>query len=439
MIDLTSWLAPVLGEVEPAPVLGPQRWWPGSLDVEGLALGSVCAAAAAFREISNWEPPVESSRVAASFASGSYLRVDGRPVPQFSPLSAFFRCADGWIRTHANYPHHEAALLTTLGVAADPKAVAEAFTTLSAVEAEQAVRAAGGVAAAVRTPEEWAGSEPGLTVAEEPWIRFELADRPRTPRTDLPGTRVLDLTRTLAGPVATRFLGAIGSDVLRVDPPQLPELIIHHLDGGLDKRVAVADLAEQADAVHTLLEEADVLITGYRPGSLDRFGLDWASISERHPGLSLITLDAWGDRGPWGRERGFDSVVQAATGIAHRYGTGEGDAWTPGALPVQALDHATGYGVAAAAIALMGRAEGPGWAHLSLARTAHELLSAPAPEGRPEPQLSERRHVPTGYGTVTFVVPPLLQMEYRNPPGEIGGAELEWREVVEEEEDDHHH
>lgn len=235
------------------------------------------------------------------------------------------------------------------------------------------------------------------------------------------------------------MLGAIGSDVLRIDPPHLPELVIHHVDGGLDKRVAVADLAERADAVHALLDEADVLITGYRPGALDRFGLDWNSISERHPRLSLVTLDAWGDRGAWARERGFDSVVQAATGIAHVYGTGEGEDWKPGALPVQALDHATGYGVAAAAIALMGRAAGPGWAHLSLARTAQELLAAPAPEGRPEPQLSERRNARTHYGNITFVVPPFVKMEYRNPPSEIGAAALAWLPIAEEEADDDHH
>lgn len=439
MINLTSSLSPVLGDVDPAPVRGPQRWWAGPLDVEGLALGSVCAAAAAFREISNWEPPVEASRTAASFASGSYLRVDGRPVPQFSPLSAYFRCADGWIRTHANYPHHETALLTALDTAAEPDTVAAALAGLPALAAERQIRAAGGIAAAVRTPADWAASEPGRAVAGEPWIRFELSDRPRTPRTDLPGTRVLDLTRVVAGPVATRLLGAIGSDVLRIDPPHLPELVIHHLDGGLDKRVAVADLAASADAVHALLDEADVLITGYRPGALDRFGLDWLSLSERHPGLSLVTLDAWGDRGPWGHERGFDSVVQAATGIAHRYGTGEGDDWQPGALPVQALDHATGYGVAAAAIALLGRAEGPGWAHLSLARTAQELLAAPARDSPPEPQLSERRNARTPYGNITFVVPPFVQMEYRNPPGEIGGAALEWLPIVEAADDDHHH
>lgn len=436
-MNLTSWLAPVVGEVDPAPVRGPRRWWPGPLDVEGLALGSVCAAAAAFREISNWEPPVESARTAASFNSLSYLRVNGRPVPGFAPLSTFFRCADGWIRTHANYEHHEAALLSALGVREpDPKDVAAALAHLPALAAEQQIRTAGGVAAAVRTAAEWAGSEPGKAIKDEPWIRFDLADRPRTPRTDLPGTRILDLTRVVAGPVATRFLGAIGADVLRIDPPDSPELVIHHLDGGLDKRVAIADLTAQNDTIHALLDEADVLISSYRPGSLDRFGLDWASLSEHHPQLSLVTIDAWGDRGPWASERGFDSVVQAATGIAHLYRSQDDE---PGALPVQALDHATGYGAAAAAIALMGRADGPGWAHLSLARTAQELLNAPAPEGRPEPQLSERRNAATPYGNITYVVPPLLQMEYRNPPGEIGGAALEWLDLPEEEEDDHHH
>lgn len=182
-----------------------------------------------------------------------------------------------------------------------------------------------------------------------------------------------------------------------------------------------------------------MLITGYRPGALDRFGLDWASISERHPGVSLVTSNAWGNRGSWAQERGFDSVVQAATGIAHLYGTGEADDWKPGSLPVQALDQATGYGAAAAAIALMGRAEGPGWAHLSLARTAAELLAAPEPEGRSEPQLSERRNARTHYGNITLVVPPFVQMEYRNPPGEIGAAALKWLPIAAEEADDDHH
>lgn len=87
----------------------------------------------------------------------------------------------------------------------------------------------------------------------------------------------------------------------------------------------------------------------------------------------------------------------------------------------------------------MGRAEGPGWAHLSLARTAHELLAAPAPQGNPEPQLSERRNARTHYGNITFVVPPFVQMEYRNPPAEIGGAELKWLAIAEPEDDDHDH
>ncbi|RYG78789.1 hypothetical protein EU513_00310 [Yimella sp. RIT 621] len=108
---------------------------------------------------------------------------------------------------------------------------------------------------------------------------------------------------------------------------------------------------------------------------------------ERHPHLVVVSLDAWGTTGPYTGQCGFDSIVQAATAISHLYGQGEGDEWKPGALPVQALDHATGLGMGAALLTLLRvRAQGrSGHAHLSLARTAVELLKAAPPSGPPAP------------------------------------------------------
>jgi crotonobetainyl-CoA:carnitine CoA-transferase CaiB-like acyl-CoA transferase len=213
--------------------------------------------------------------------------------------------------------------------------------------------------------------------------------------------RVLDLTRVIAGPVSTRLLGSLGADVLRIDPPRLPEITDQFVDTGFGKRSAEADLAipENRHLLEQLLATADVVITGYRRGSLNRFGLEPEVLLAVRPELVVVTLDSWGSTGPWSGLRGFDSIVQAATGIADLYGTGNHDGeWQPGALPVQALDHATGYGVAAAAIALLARRRHKGLggsARLSLARTAEELFALPEPGlSRPELPAPELRTWP---------------------------------------------
>ena len=121
---------------------------------------------------------------------------------------------------------------------------------------------------------------------------------------------------------------------------------------------------------------ADVLLTGYRPGALAAFGLSDERLAETHPSLVHASLSAWGPDGPWGGRRGFDSIVQAATGIA-LIESPDGD--RPGALPAQALDHATGY-LLAGVMALRQRdEEGGTWrVRAHLARTAHWLLRTDA-------------------------------------------------------------
>ena len=125
-----------------------------------------------------------------------------------------------------------------------------------------------------------------------------------------------------------------------------------------------------------LLEGADVLVHGYRPGALEGLGLGAARRRALRPGLVEVSLDAWGWTGPWAGRRGFDSLVQMSAGIAEAGMRAAGrDRPTP--LPVQALDHATGYLMAAAAVrGLTGRRRtGLGCiARCSLARTAALLV-----------------------------------------------------------------
>jgi hypothetical protein len=313
--------------------------------------------------------------------------------------------------------------------------VRAAVAARDAVAVEEAVVAAGGCAAAVRQAGTWAAHPQGAAVASEPLVAWAPASplpagvspgrsvaalRPGDP--PAAGLRVLDLTRVIAGPVATRTLAALGADVLRLDPPDLPELLLQVLDTGAGKRSALLDLGTPPGraTLEELLAGADVLIQGYRPGALAAFGLDPDELRERHPALATVTLAAWGHTGPWRRRRGFDSLVQAASGIAELV-RDPADA-APGALPAQALDHGTGHLVAAAALrAVTARLQtgAPGHARLSLARTAAWLLAQPAapPDGSlPDP----------GPFTVELASP-LGAVSVVAPPGRLDGRPLTWR------------
>jgi crotonobetainyl-CoA:carnitine CoA-transferase CaiB-like acyl-CoA transferase len=361
----------------------------GRLPVRELARACVgdCALAAAelgARRAGLAEVPavrVDDGAVATAFLSERHLLINGRAPVNFAPLSRFWRTADGWVRTHANYPHHRARLLQALGVPDDPAAVGAALAERSAQDVEEAVYAAGGLAVALRSPEEWAAHPQAAEVAKRPLVERGRLDTARartftpvdtSPLLPAAGLRVLDLTRVLAGPVATRTLALLGADVLRLDAPRLPELPDQHADTGLGKRSATLDLATDRQTFEELLTAADVVVTGYRPGALDRFGLSAEALADRRPGVVVAQLSAWGAYGPWRERRGFDSLVQAATGIALL----EGSAERPGALPAQALDHGTGYLLAAAVLRALTEQSyegGSRFVRLALARTARWL------------------------------------------------------------------
>ena len=241
------------------------------------------------------------------------------------------------------------------------------------------ITAAGGLCVAVR------GEAPDADVAlrrSTPLVATtQLGAGPRRALTDgdaaapLRGIRILDLTRVIAGPVCTRTLALLGADVLRIDSPRLPEIPWQHLDTGHGKRSALLDLEDDTDRVRfeALLSSADAIVLGYRPAGLDRLGLSPGALVQRHPGLIVARLSAWGEPD----RRGFDSLVQAATGIAMIEMRADG---TPGALPAQALDHSAGYLLAAAVLELLAKRadEGGSWfAETSLRRVAAELLGMP--------------------------------------------------------------
>jgi CoA-transferase family III len=370
---------------------------------------------------------LDRGHVAAVFRSEAHLRLNGEAVTTgFAPLSRFWQASDGWVRTHANYRWHRDALLRALGTADDPELVAAAIARRGAYEVESLVVGTGGVAAAVRSEAGWLAEPAGQAVATARLVEGSsiggAAPRRREAGT-LPasGIRVLDLTRVIAGPVATRYLAALGADVLRLDSPHLPELPQHAYDGLLGKRSALLDLGTRDGIarLHELLAAADVLVHGYRPHALDRFGLTPEALADRHPGLVVVSLSAWGNTGPWGGRRGFDSIVQAACGIAVAESA---DGERPGALPCQLLDHGTGYLCAAAALRGLAAQEARGGTHareLGLARTAHWLLSQErraAAAGSDGVDPAWLATIDSADGPVTVV----------RPPGQLDGQVLAW-------------
>ncbi|HEY2477156.1 MAG TPA: CoA transferase [Solirubrobacterales bacterium] len=466
------------------------------LEVEefgGACVGAALLAAGRLHEARTGEwlaPSLDRGHLRAALVSERLFRAGGEPAGAgFAPQSRFWPAADGWVRTHANYPWHHAALLKALGVA-DDEALGGAIASRAALEVEDAVFAAGGIAAAVRTAAEWSSDPQGAAVAAEPLVdRVRTGDadpRVRSPRgagfpragaapsprgwfsshteenqprkqagsvpAPAAGVRVLDLTRVIAGPVCSRYLGALGADVLRLDPPDLPDLEPGAAaDSLLGKRSASLDLRSEAAArrLDALLDDADVVLLGYRPGALARFGLAPDRLAARHPGLVVMELAAWGHSGPCHARRGFDSIVQAASGIAI---VERGPDGRPGALPCQLLDHGTGYLAAAAVLVALADQWETGGSHLrrlSLARTAHWLLGDgdgasvrserdpgvpmassgdaagatpthdPPPAARPPWSESAAAFVAPVDGDPRFAAVP--------PPGSLDGTPLRWR------------
>ncbi len=325
----------------------------------------------------------------------------------WAPLSGFFAARDGFVRTHANYPHHRERLCRALGIPASAEDLRERLSGLPALGAEELIGSAGGVAVAVRSEAEWAAHPHGSLVGTLPLLVEERRSEggPRS----VAEARVLDLTRVIAGPVATRTLALWGADVLRVDPPQLPEIEWQHLDTGAGKRSTVLDVRSERFA--ELAGEADVLVHGYRPGSLPL-----EPVLAANPSLVVASLSAWGAAGPWAGRRGFDSIVQAASGIAMAESA---DGVTPGALPAQALDHSAGYLLAGAVATALRR--GGGWSvSTSLARVAHELLIA---DRSVQPETGEFVPTTVTHGELTYARPALHADDFPAPPRPWGQDE----------------
>jgi CoA-transferase family III len=364
---------------------------PSVYDVTGFVTASLAAVAQATQQLvavlGGPTGPITIDRRLASMWLGTSIAPMGWELPPvWDAIAGDYQAADGWIRLHTNAATHRAAALAVLACAPTKEGVTAAVATWGADDLETAVHDGGGVAARMRTAEEWKTHEQGRAVANDPLIDTSLGEPGGgepvrgTPSQPLAGVRVLDLTKVLAGPVATRVLASLGADVLRIDAPGWGEPVTQ--DTTVGKRCAHIDgrTREGQRKLQELLRSADLLVHGYRPGALESIGLGEAARRELNAGLVEVSLNAYGQAGPWRHRRGFDSIVQMSCGIAST-GMTQLARNRPTPLPAQALDHVTGYLMAAAAIDgwTTRLTSGVGSTHrASLARTANGLMDGPA-------------------------------------------------------------
>jgi crotonobetainyl-CoA:carnitine CoA-transferase CaiB-like acyl-CoA transferase len=418
-------------------ITGPRTVLPSAFDVTGLATGAVAVATMAAAELVGARrrstPPhvtIDSTAACAAFLAEKLFVPLGWSLPPVEdPITGNYRASDGWIRLHTNYTYHRAAVEQVVG-ASDRESVQTNVSRWAATELENAIEAAGGCAAAMRDRQAWLTSPPGAATADGPTV--SITSRPaardarwvtNAPKRPFDGVRVLDLTRVIAGPVCTQVLAGYGADVLRVDPPGFREVpaLVPILTHG--KRSTALDLTKAPDraAFEQLVTGADVLVCGLRSDALDRLDYRDQTLNTLNPDLIIASLDAYGWSGPWRARRGFDSLVQMSCGIAAAGAVSAGRE-EPAPLPAQALDHGTGWLLAATiARALTRRLTNVSNADIqaSLIGTANQLYALAEPTRAPSaPDPADFRGVDadTAWGPCRRV--PL--------PGAIDGVSAQW-------------
>lgn len=327
---------------------------------------------------------VDMMHAAVECRSERYLRVDDKPPPPaWDAIAGVYKTGDGrFVRLHTNFPHHRDNVCKVLACKPERDEVQRALMQWKGEVFETAAYAGGCVVSMMRSHDEWLATSQAQALEQLPLIQIEkigeAAPRP-WPAGDRPlaGLRVLDLSRVIAGPVAGRTWAAHGADVMLISSPNLPSIPWLVIDTGRGKLTSFADLkTEQGrDALRGLLTSADIFSQSYRPQSIAALGFSPEDAARISPGIVYASMCAYGHAGPWAGRRGFDSLVQTSTGFNHAEGKAAG-VDGPKELPMQILDHATGYLMAfGAMIARLRQArEGGSWhVKVSLAQTGRWL------------------------------------------------------------------
>ncbi|KAK6538081.1 hypothetical protein TWF694_010966 [Orbilia ellipsospora] len=390
---------------------GPEHILPSSYKLSLIPPAAISTSALAASLIRSHRVPdhefakvtVNTSHAAAEYRSELLNSLDGAPKPDlWASISGSYETADGRIvGIHANFPNHAEAALRILGLpldCTDKAVVGERVKQHNAIELETVASANGAVIYALRTIDEWNATGQAEYLPDFPIILRKIGEAPKglplsmkdisDPRFCLQGLRVAEISRVLAGPICGRTLAAHGADVLWIHGPHLPSLPDLDIDTSRGKRSTFIDLRNDGgkETLEGLLSTADVFIQTFRPGTLNDKGFSPQKVSKlNNNGIIYASLNAFGEEGPWSHRRGFDSMVQLASGI----NSSEAEYYNDGSKlkkwPCQALDHTAGYFLAIGILAALHRriTEGGSWeVHVSLAGVMKYISSLGRIPGR---------------------------------------------------------
>lgn len=409
LADLWTLVGGDVAALDAVTLTGEEPQLPSSFRVAAAAQASIAAAGLGaahvwkLRSGQDQQVAVDMRHAVVECRSERYLRrLDGQPPPPaWDAIAGVYKTRDRrFVRLHTNFPHHRDAVCRVLGCKAERDDVQAALMQWDAEAFETAAYEAGGVVAMMRSRDEWSDLPQAKALAALPVIEIEkigeaapkpwaAGDRP------LAGLRALDLSRVIAGPVAGRTLAAHGADVLLISGAELPAIPWLTIDTGRGKLSAFVELKREAgrEKLRKLLAQADIFSQGYRPRALANLGFSPQDAARINPGIIYVSLSAYGHVGPWADRRGFDSLVQTATGFNHAEGQAAGIDG-PKELPAQILDHATGHLMAFGAMMAKARQsrEGGSWhVRVSLAQTGRWIWSlGRIPDGLKTEDLKEQ-------------------------------------------------
>lgn len=412
--------------------------------IAGTALADFGCAAADLADAAGAKTGrVESSATdgARHLVSFALQRLNGRGVARSNEGNPFvdsYKTADDrWIFIHGGFEHLARGLAEVIGVGEDASAeeLARAIGEWNGAELEATVARQRLCATLVRTPGEWRAHPQGQVLAALPVVRtMPGSGKRRTwephPVRPLAGLRVLDLTRVLAGPTCGKYLASLGADVLHVRAPQLPSVESFVLDTGLGKRQAWCDFtdANSLARLREVAQQADVIVSGYRPGVFQQYGLDRASLRAAGWGGVHCAISCYGPEGPFCHRAGWEQLAQAASGMQLLEGSYE----RPKLSPAAATDYTTGILMAGAICRALLNVS-PADIDASLCQTAGWILKRGAvcdPEsaqGLGDPELANSV---TEFGTLAHLDPGVrvegVDIGWNRPSRPLGSGSLRW-------------
>ena len=272
-------------------------------------------------------PVIDITHAYLSPSAVFLIRNNGYPIYPWDlpyPTVGIYGTRDNrHIFINGGFPNLRDKILRVLEVPNDARFIQDAIKRWDALTLENALADAKACAAMVRDKNEWLSHPQGIALANLPVIDVsKIHDTPSEPlnqTTDRPlsGLKVLDLSWVVAAPTCARFFAEHGADVLHISAPHLPYIPSFAVETGNGKREAYLDLRNEHDlsTFKKLLSEADILVEGWRPDAMKKFGLTPEEVQSIRPGIIHVTLSCYGKNGPFSKRAGWEQLGQAVSGV----------------------------------------------------------------------------------------------------------------------------